>query len=123
MERVGVFFFVLFYHLLFLQLLASSSLKSLLLLNTGSSPAFYLADEKLNFVKVRCFSSLSQTGLEDVLKPRVILALSNLQLRGQSMHPTPVVYAGDLTSFSTNPKEVHLQESFSQLKTLVQVRC
>lgn len=86
----------------------------------GSSPAFYLADEKLNFVKVRCFSSLSQTGLEDVVKPRVILALSNLQLRGQSMHPTPVVYAGDLTSFSTNPKEVHLQESFSQLKTLVQ---
>uniref|UniRef100_A0A3Q4IA78 BRCA2 DNA repair associated n=1 Tax=Neolamprologus brichardi TaxID=32507 RepID=A0A3Q4IA78_NEOBR len=86
----------------------------------GSSPAFYLADEKQNFVKVRCFSSLSQTGLEDVVKPRVILALSNLQLRGQSMHPTPVVYAGDLTSFSTNPKEVHLQESFSQLKTLVQ---
>ncbi|XP_041849770.1 breast cancer type 2 susceptibility protein isoform X1 [Melanotaenia boesemani] len=86
----------------------------------GSSPAFYLADEKLNFVKVRCFSSLSQAGLEDVVKPCVLLALSNLQLRGQSIHPTPVVYAGDLTVFSTNPKEVHLQESFSHLKNLVQ---
>uniref|UniRef100_A0A3B4UCS1 BRCA2 DNA repair associated n=1 Tax=Seriola dumerili TaxID=41447 RepID=A0A3B4UCS1_SERDU len=86
----------------------------------GSSPAFYLADGRLNFVKVRCFSSFSQSGLEDVVKPRVLLALSNLQLRGQSTCPTPVVYAGDLTVFSTNPKEVHLQESFSQLRNLVQ---
>ncbi|XP_024133108.1 breast cancer type 2 susceptibility protein [Oryzias melastigma] len=86
----------------------------------GSSPAFYLADGKLNLVKIRCFSSLSQTGLEDVVKPRVLLALSNLQLRGQSMFPTPVVYAGDLTVFSTNPKEAHLQESLSHLKNRIQ---
>ncbi|TMS07914.1 Breast cancer type 2 susceptibility protein-like protein [Larimichthys crocea] len=86
----------------------------------GFSPAFYLADGKLNFVKVRCFSSFAQSGLEDVVKPRVLLALSNLQLRGQSASPTPVVYAGDLTVFSTNPKEVHLQESLSQLRNLVQ---
>ncbi|XP_028275921.1 breast cancer type 2 susceptibility protein [Parambassis ranga] len=85
-----------------------------------SSPAFYLVDGELNFVKVRCFSSLSQSGLEDVVKPRVLLALSNLQLRGQSMFPTPVLYAGDLTVFSTNPKEIHLQESLSQLKNLIQ---
>lgn len=89
---------------------------------TGSSPAFYLVDGKHNFVKVRCFSSFAQSGLEDVIKPRILLALSNLQLRGQSTSPAPVVYAGDLTIFSTNPKEVHLQESFSQLKTLVQVQ-
>ncbi|XP_072248251.1 breast cancer type 2 susceptibility protein [Leuresthes tenuis] len=86
----------------------------------GSSPAFYLADEKLNFVKVRFFSSLSQAGLEDVIKPHALLALSNLQLRGQSIFPTPVVYAGDLTVFSTNPKEVHLQESLNHLKSLLQ---
>lgn len=89
---------------------------------TGFSPAFYLTDGKQNFVKVRCFSSFAHSGLEDVIKPRVLLALSNLQLRGQSTTPTPVLYAGDLTIFSTNPKEVHLQESFSQLKTLVQVQ-
>ncbi|XP_014892348.1 breast cancer type 2 susceptibility protein [Poecilia latipinna] len=86
----------------------------------GPSPAFYLVDGKKNFVKVRCFSSLSQAGLEDIVKPRVLLALSNLQLRGQSIHPTPVVYAGDLTVFSTNPKEIHLQESLDQLKNVVQ---
>ncbi|XP_043975075.1 breast cancer type 2 susceptibility protein isoform X2 [Gambusia affinis] len=86
----------------------------------GSSPAFYLVDGKKNFVKVRCFSSLTQAGLEDIVKPRVLLALSNLQLRGQSIHPTPVLYAGDLTAFSTNPKEIHLQESLNQLKNVVQ---
>lgn len=94
-----------------------------MLLIAGFSPAFYLADGKLNFIKVRCFSSLAQSGLEDVVGPRVLLALSNLQLRGQSTSPTPVVYAGDLTVFSTNPKEVHLQESLSQLRNLVQVQC
>lgn len=91
-------------------------------LYTGSSPAFYLADGELNLVKVRCFNSLSQASLEDVIKPRVFLALSNLQLRGQSLHPTPVVYAGDLTVFSTNPKDLHLLESLNQLKILVQVQ-
>lgn len=96
-----------------------STVSLLVLFYTGSSPAFFLADGDLNFVKVRCFSSLSQAGLEDLLKPRVLLALSNLQLRGQSMYPTPVIYAGDLTVFSTNPKEAHLQESLSQLKSQV----
>ncbi|XP_054649149.1 breast cancer type 2 susceptibility protein [Dunckerocampus dactyliophorus] len=85
----------------------------------GPSPAFYLADEKLNFVKVRCFSSLLQAGLVDVVKPRVLLSLSNLQLRGHSFHPTPVVYAGDLTNFSTNPREAYLQESLGPLRNLV----
>ncbi|XP_029026126.1 breast cancer type 2 susceptibility protein isoform X2 [Betta splendens] len=86
----------------------------------GPSPAFYLADGTFNFVKVRCFNSFSQSGLEDLVKPCVLLALSNLQLRGQSTTPTSVVYAGDLTIFSTNPKELHLQESLCQLRNLVQ---
>ncbi|XP_030007764.1 breast cancer type 2 susceptibility protein [Sphaeramia orbicularis] len=88
----------------------------------GSSPAFYLADERLNFVKIRCFSSFAQSGVEDIVKPRVLLALSNLQLRGQSTFPTPVVYAGDLTVFSTNPKEVHLQKSLSHFRDCVQAQ-
>ncbi|XP_061733286.1 breast cancer type 2 susceptibility protein isoform X2 [Nerophis ophidion] len=85
----------------------------------GTSPAFYLADEKLNFVKVRCFSSLLQAGLADLVKPCALLALSNLQLRGQSIHPTPVVYAGDLSVFSANPKEAYLQESLSLFRNLL----
>ncbi|XP_051933622.1 uncharacterized protein LOC127608541 [Hippocampus zosterae] len=86
----------------------------------GPSPAFYLADGKVNFVKVLCFSSLLQAGLADVVKPGALLALSNLQLRGRSTRPTPVVYAGDLTVFSTKPKEEHLQKALGRLRDLLQ---
>ncbi|XP_037123872.1 breast cancer type 2 susceptibility protein isoform X2 [Syngnathus acus] len=88
----------------------------------GPSPAFYLVDRNMNFVKVRCFSSLLQADLLDVVRPGVLLALSNLQLRGQSTRPTPVVYAGDLTVFSTNPKEEHLQKVLAQLRNLLRER-
>lgn len=83
----------------------------------------YLVDGKLKFVKVHCCSSLAQTGLEDVVKPQALLALSNLQLRAQSSSPVPTLYTGDLTVFSTNPKEAHLQEAVTQLRNLVQVQC
>ncbi|XP_019713092.1 LOW QUALITY PROTEIN: breast cancer type 2 susceptibility protein [Hippocampus comes] len=86
----------------------------------GPSPAFYLVDGNVNFVKVLCFSSLLQAGLADVVKPGALLALSNLQLRGRSTRPTPVVYAGDLTVFSTKPKEEHLQKALGRLRDLLQ---
>ncbi|XP_077578934.1 breast cancer type 2 susceptibility protein [Stigmatopora nigra] len=82
----------------------------------GPSPSFYLVDCNMNFLKVRCFNSLLQAGLVEIVKPNVILALSNIQLRGQSTQPTPVVYAGDLATFSTNPKEEHLQQGLDQLR-------
>lgn len=86
------------------------------------SPAFYLVDMSLNFVKVRSFVSFSQSGWEDLVKLHGLLALSNLQLRGQSLSPTPVLYAGDMTVLSTNPREVHLQESLSQLRDALQLQ-
>ncbi|XP_056139764.1 breast cancer type 2 susceptibility protein homolog [Lampris incognitus] len=85
----------------------------------GSSPAFYLADGDLNIVKVRCFNPLSQYCLEDLVKPFALLALSNLQLRACSSL-IPVLYAGDRVLISSNPKEVHLQESLTHLRNLVQ---
>ncbi|XP_053728706.1 breast cancer type 2 susceptibility protein [Synchiropus splendidus] len=86
----------------------------------GPSPAFFLADPELNFIKVRCFSSLAECGVAELVKPGVLLALSNLLLRGQSNVPTPVVYSGDLTVFSTNPKEPHLRESIERLQNQIQ---
>nr|XP_029484643.1 breast cancer type 2 susceptibility protein homolog [Oncorhynchus nerka] len=97
-----------------------------MLLPAGHSPVVYLVDGWLDFVKVRCCSSLVQQGLEEVVKPLALVALSNLQLRAHPFSPTPIrsaipgLYAGDLVSFSTNPKEPHLQEAAAQLRTLVQ---
>lgn len=89
------------------------------LLNAGPSPVLYLVDGKLNFVKVRCSNNLTQLGLDDLVKPLSLLALSNLQLRHQPSTTIPSLYAGDLTLFSTNPKETHLQEAFTQLRNFV----
>ncbi|XP_070997880.1 breast cancer type 2 susceptibility protein isoform X4 [Oncorhynchus clarkii lewisi] len=92
----------------------------------GHSPVVYLVDGWLDFVEVRCCSSLVQQGLEEVVKPLALVALSNLQLRAHPSSPTPIrsaipgLYAGDLVSFSTNPKEPHLQEAAAKLRTLVQ---
>ncbi|KAM4627618.1 breast cancer type 2 susceptibility protein [Polymixia lowei] len=86
----------------------------------GASPVLYLADGQLNFVKVHCFRCLSQSGLEVLVKPLALLALSNLQLRVHYSTPIPVVYVGDLAVFSTNPKEAHLQEAFIQLRNQAQ---
>ena len=82
-----------------------------------------MVDGQQNFMKVRCSSSLVQSGLEDLVKPLALLALSNLQLKPQPSAPIPVLHAGDQALFSTNPKESHLQEAIAQLRNLVQVRC
>ena len=82
----------------------------------------YLVDGDLNLVKVRCFSSLLQWGLEELVKPATLLALSNLQLSARRATTLPVLYASDLTAFSSNPREAHLQSALAQLRTQTRVR-
>ncbi|XP_067102782.1 breast cancer type 2 susceptibility protein [Osmerus mordax] len=85
----------------------------------GFSQVVYMVDGKLDFVKVHSYSSLVQLGLEDLVKPRALLAVSNLQLRTLSS-PIPGLHASDLALFTSNPKDSHLQEAFTQLRALVQ---
>ncbi|KAF4086441.1 hypothetical protein AMELA_G00106360 [Ameiurus melas] len=86
----------------------------------GTSPVLYFVDEKFDFVSVRLCSSLALLALEDLVKPLALLTISNLQLRQQS-GPLPSLYAGEQALFSTNPKEAHLQEALSRLKTFAEV--
>ncbi|KAF5900401.1 breast cancer type 2 susceptibility protein isoform X1, partial [Clarias magur] len=85
----------------------------------GPSPVLYIVDEKFDFISVRLCSSLAVLTLEDVVKPLALLAVSNLQLRQQS-GPIPGLYAGEQALFSMNPKEAHLLEDVSRLKTFVE---
>lgn len=80
----------------------------------------YFVDEKFDFVSVRLCGSLALLALEDLVKPLALLTVSNLQLRQQS-GPLPSLYAGEQALFSTNPKEAHLQEASSRLKTFSEV--
>ncbi|KAI1893590.1 hypothetical protein AGOR_G00125290 [Albula goreensis] len=86
----------------------------------GPSPILYLVDEHQEFASVRIYAGLAQLGLEELVKPRTLLALSNLKLWHQSPTHLPALYTGELTVFSTNPKEPHLQEACSHLRSNVQ---
>lgn len=77
-------------------------------------------DENFDLVSVRTYSSLEQLAVEELVKPRTLIALSNLQVRSLS-GPVPSLYAGEQALFSVNPKESHLQETMAHLKTFVQV--
>uniref|UniRef100_A0A672Q9F0 Breast cancer type 2 susceptibility protein homolog n=1 Tax=Sinocyclocheilus grahami TaxID=75366 RepID=A0A672Q9F0_SINGR len=85
----------------------------------GHCPLLHLVDENFDLVSVRTYSSLEQLALEELVKPRALVALSNLQARPYS-GPVPSLYAGEQAVFSVNPKESHLQEAMTRLKTFVQ---
>ncbi|KAK7156638.1 hypothetical protein R3I94_006625 [Phoxinus phoxinus] len=85
----------------------------------GNCPVLHLVDENFDLVSVRTYSSLEQLAVEELVKPRALIALSNLQVRPLS-GPVPSLYAGEHALFSVNPKESHLQEAVAHLKTFVQ---
>uniref|UniRef100_A0A9J7YCY1 BRCA2 DNA repair associated n=1 Tax=Cyprinus carpio carpio TaxID=630221 RepID=A0A9J7YCY1_CYPCA len=85
----------------------------------GHCPLLHLVDENFDLVSVRTYSSLEQLAVEELVKLRALVALSNLQARPYS-GPVPSLYAGEQAVFSVNPKESHLQEAMTRLKTFVQ---
>ncbi|XP_058600770.1 breast cancer type 2 susceptibility protein [Onychostoma macrolepis] len=85
----------------------------------GLPPLLHLVDENFDMVSVRTYSSLEQLAIEELVKLRALVALSNLQVRPLS-GPVPSLYAGEQAVFSVNPKESHLQEAMTSLKTFVQ---
>ncbi|XP_056329515.1 breast cancer type 2 susceptibility protein [Danio aesculapii] len=85
----------------------------------GHCPVLHLVDENFDLVSVRTYSSLEQLAIEELVKPRALVALCNLQVRLLS-GPVPSLYAGEQALFSINPKESYLQEAMGHLKTFVQ---
>ncbi|KAG1951873.1 BREAST CANCER 2 like 2A [Pimephales promelas] len=85
----------------------------------GNCPVLHLVDENFDLVSVRTYSSLEQLAVEELVKPRALIALSNLQVRPLS-GPVPSLCAGEQALFSVNPKESHLQEAMAHLKTFAQ---
>ncbi|TRY66003.1 hypothetical protein DNTS_003782, partial [Danionella cerebrum] len=87
--------------------------------NEDHCPVIHLVDENFDLVSVRTYGSLEQLAVEELIKPRALVALSNLQVRLLSV-PVPSLYAGEQATFSINPKEAHLQEAMAHLKSCLQ---
>uniref|UniRef100_A0A8C4RQD9 Tower domain-containing protein n=1 Tax=Erpetoichthys calabaricus TaxID=27687 RepID=A0A8C4RQD9_ERPCA len=82
----------------------------------------YLCDEELNFVALKTWSSLNHLAADDIIMPMTLLAASNLHFKYNSSVAIPVVYGGDLATFSGNPKEKHLHSAIEHLKKNIQVK-
>uniref|UniRef100_A0A8C4RQH5 Tower domain-containing protein n=1 Tax=Erpetoichthys calabaricus TaxID=27687 RepID=A0A8C4RQH5_ERPCA len=88
----------------------------------GGAAVVYLCDEELNFVALKTWSSLNHLAADDIIMPMTLLAASNLHFKYNSSVAIPVVYGGDLATFSGNPKEKHLHSAIEHLKKNIQVK-
>ncbi|XP_069046248.1 breast cancer type 2 susceptibility protein isoform X2 [Lepisosteus oculatus] len=86
----------------------------------GGAPVVYLVNENRDFVAVKCWAGLSQLALEDIVQPRALLAVSNVQARPSPAAAVPTAYAAELSVFSANPKETHLQAACTLLRSAAQ---
>ncbi|XP_059540155.1 breast cancer type 2 susceptibility protein isoform X3 [Myotis daubentonii] len=82
----------------------------------GLAPLVYLSDECHNLLAIKFWIDLN----EDLIKPHMLIAVSNLQWRPESKSEIPTLYAGDFSMFSANPKESHFQETFHKMKNTIE---
>lgn len=84
----------------------------------GLAPVVYLSDECHNLLAVKFWIDLN----EDIIKPHMLIAASNLQWRPDSRSGIPTLFAGDFSMFSASPKEGHFQETFHKMRNAIEVK-
>ena len=84
----------------------------------GIAPLVYLSDECHNLLAIKFWMDLN----EDIIKPHMLIAASNLRWRPESKSGIPTLFAGDFSTFSASPKEGHFQETFHKMKNTVEVK-
>ncbi|KAM6447518.1 breast cancer type 2 susceptibility protein isoform 1-T1 [Liasis olivaceus] len=87
---------------------------------TGFSTLVYLSDKHHNIIAVQICTDLKQLAIEDIIIPSALIAATNLQWRPEFKSDIPTLFAGELSAFSSNPKENHLQEIFKELKNTIE---
>ncbi|NXJ14673.1 BRCA2 protein, partial [Odontophorus gujanensis] len=87
---------------------------------TGFATMAYLSDESYNLVAIKIWADLRHFAIEDIVVRCSFVAASNLQWQSEFRSEIPVLLAGDLSAFSANPKENHLQEKFNELKRMIE---
>ncbi|XP_019507882.1 PREDICTED: breast cancer type 2 susceptibility protein isoform X1 [Hipposideros armiger] len=82
----------------------------------GLAPLVYLSDECHNLLAIKFWGDLN----EDIIKPHVLIAASNLQWRPESKSGIPTLFAGDFSMFSASPKEGHFQGTFHKMRNTIE---
>lgn len=88
----------------------------------GFSTLVYLSDEHHNIIAIQICTDLKLFAIEDIIIPYALISATNLQWRPEFKSHIPTLFAGELSAFSSNPKENHLQEIFKEFKNIIQVK-
>ncbi|ETE68379.1 Breast cancer type 2 susceptibility protein-like protein, partial [Ophiophagus hannah] len=86
----------------------------------GFSTLVHLSDEHHNIIAIQICTDLKQLAIEDIIIPSVLISATNLQWRPEFKSDIPTLFAGELSAFSSNPKENHLQEIFKEFKNTIE---
>ncbi|XP_053827945.1 breast cancer type 2 susceptibility protein [Vidua macroura] len=86
----------------------------------GFTTVVYLSDENYNLVAVKICTDLRHLAIEDVVVRCSLISASNLQWQSEFRSEIPVLLAGDLSLFSTSPKECYLQEKVNELRSVIE---
>ncbi|KAJ1525137.1 hypothetical protein ONE63_009973 [Megalurothrips usitatus] len=85
--------------------------------NTSHFQTAYVCDGHHNIVGLSFWDGLKEFGVEDLVTPSSFIAASNLQCRaGAIARSIPCVYASELSLFTTNPRQGHLQAAMRELR-------
>ncbi|XP_070798905.1 breast cancer type 2 susceptibility protein [Pituophis catenifer annectens] len=86
----------------------------------GFSTLVYLSDEHHTIIAIQICTDLKQFAIEDIIIPSALISATNLQWRPEFKSDIPTLFAGELSAFSSNPKENHLQEIFKEFKNTIE---
>ncbi|XP_030331466.1 breast cancer type 2 susceptibility protein [Strigops habroptila] len=87
---------------------------------TGFTTMVYLSDESYNLVAVKIWTDLRHFAIEDIVVCCAVISASNLQWQSEFRSEIPVLLAGDLSVFSSSPKESYLLEKVNGLRSTIE---
>ncbi|KFQ41064.1 Breast cancer type 2 susceptibility protein, partial [Nestor notabilis] len=87
---------------------------------TGFTTMVYLSDESYNLVAVKIWTDLRHFAIEDIVFRCAVISASNLQWQSEFRSEIPMLLAGDLSVFSSSPKETYLLEKVNGLRSTIE---
>uniref|UniRef100_A0A8B9GBJ3 BRCA2 DNA repair associated n=1 Tax=Amazona collaria TaxID=241587 RepID=A0A8B9GBJ3_9PSIT len=87
---------------------------------TGLTTMVHLSDESYNLVAIKIWTDLRHLAIEDIVVRCAFISASNLQWQSEFRSEIPVLLAGDLSVFSSSPKESYLLEKVNGLRNTIE---
>ncbi|XP_026463190.1 breast cancer type 2 susceptibility protein-like [Ctenocephalides felis] len=85
--------------------------------NASSFQSVFIADLNKKIIEISFWGGIQHHGYEKLIAVKTILACSNLQWRNKnSGRQILYLYVTDLTTFSANPQQLHLQKVFNSFE-------